>query len=132
MVFGKNSLYSGTTTKASAANASWNSVLIDTDFTLTGTTNVTNSSPINMVSLNAPTLHDASAVNVDTASTLYIEGPPNSSGLLTFSNAYALFVDAGPTRLNGTLQVNGGGGISATDAGGLKAGTQGLVELMVN
>ena len=124
MVFGKNSLYSGTATKASAANASWNSVLIDTDFT-EKTTDVTNSSPTNMVSLNAPTLHDASAVNVDTASTLYIEGPPNSSGLLTFSNAYALFVDAGPPRLNGTLQVNGGGGISATDAGGLKAGTQG-------
>ena len=92
---------------ASAANASWGGLEVSPTLTFTGSTSVTNASPINMVSLSAPTLNCGSAMNVDTAASLYVAGAPSTGGSLTISNSYSLFVDAGTTRLDGGLNLAG-------------------------
>jgi hypothetical protein len=92
---------------ASAANASWGGLEVSPTLTFTGSTSVTNASPINMVSLSAPTLSCGSAINVDTAASLYVAGAPSTGGSLTISNSYSLFVDAGTTRLDGGLNLAG-------------------------
>ena len=116
---------------ASAANASWGGLEVSPTLTFTGSTSVTNASPINMVNLSAPTLFAGSAMNVDTAASLYVAGAPSTGGSLTISNSYSLFVDAGATRLDGDVEVGGSGGNQTLDikshdlvGGGLKlAGT---------
>jgi len=90
---------------ASAANASWGGLEVSPTLTFTGNTSVTNASPINMVSLSAPTLSCGSAMNVDTAASLYVAGAPSTGGSLTISNSYSLFVDAGATRLDGDVSL---------------------------
>lgn len=62
------------------------------------------------VALEIPTLKAANAaVTTIDAATLYIEGAPaaHGSGNQTITNAHALWVDAGNTRLDGTLTMGG-------------------------
>ena len=77
---------SGSHSIASAANASWGGLEVSPTLTFTGSTSVTNASPINMVNLSAPTLSCTNSMNVDTAASLYIGGAP-TGGSLTINNS---------------------------------------------
>lgn len=93
----------GTHTIASGASAVWDDVLFDQDVSLSGTTNVTTATGFNMVAFNGPTITDAGTItSIALASTVYIGGAPTGSGI-TLTSAYALWVDAGNTRLDGSL-----------------------------
>lgn len=94
----------GSRTIASAAGAIWNEMLIDADVSLSGSTNVTTATGFNMVTLNRPIITDAGTItSITNAATFYIGGDPVPSGL-TITNGYALWVDAGVTRLDGQAQ----------------------------
>ena len=83
--------------------------------TLTGTTQVT--SKQQMVNMEAMTITDTSSVTVDIASTLRLAGAPGAGGSVTITDAYALLVDSGNTRMDGALMVG-------APSGGMKsAGT---------
>ena len=61
------------------------------------------------VTFEAPTLAATnSSVTTTYASTLYVSGAPSAGANQTLTNAYALWVDAGDTRLDGDLTVAGG------------------------
>lgn len=97
----------GSRTVASGASADlagvkWSAGTI----TLTGGTQVTLAQ--GYLSLARPTLTDGSAVTVDTYASLYIANSPAAGGSVTLTNAYAIWVDAGNTRLDGNLTVSGG------------------------
>lgn len=66
----------------------------------------------------APTLAFAGASTVTNAATVYIDRAPQAGTNATITNAYALWVDAGTTRLDGTLLCNGAITADATDASG--------------
>ncbi len=76
-----------------------------TTLTLTGTTQVTTATGLNLCEIAAPTYTDSSAVTVDLAATLYVGGPPVAGGMVTLSAPYALWVDSGVTRLDGTCYI---------------------------
>lgn len=102
---------------ASAAGAIWDAVVVDAStLTVTGGTQVTTARGLSLVVINGPTITDSSAVTVDQAATVYISAAPTAGGSVTITNKYALWVDAGTTRLDGTL-IAGGGAIQATVAG---------------
>lgn len=52
------------------------------------------------------TVTDATAVTATVASTVYIQGAPIAAGSVTITDSYALYVDAGKTRLDGLLELN--------------------------
>jgi hypothetical protein len=79
--------------------------------TLTGTTHVTTAKGFNKVSFYKPTYTDSSSVTVDQGATLYIEDAPAAAGSVTLTNAYALWVDNGTTRLDGNIITTGLTGI---------------------
>lgn len=107
---GKHLRADGTNTVASAAGAIWDAVLLDMDVSLSGTTNVTTATGFNMVTLNAPTITDAGTItSISLASTLYIGGAPTGSGL-TLTSAYALWVDSGNARFDGSVGIGTGTG----------------------
>ena len=100
---GRHILADGTLTVASAAGATWNSVLLDMDVSLSGVTDVTTATGFNMVVINAPTITDAGTItSVTNSATVYISGAPTGSGL-TITNAYALWVDDGAVRFDGAV-----------------------------
>ena len=66
----------------------------------------------------APTLAFAGASTVTPAATFYIDAAPTAGANATITNAYAMWVDAGTTRLDGTLLLNGAITADATDASG--------------
>lgn len=68
------------------------------------------------VSIAAPTLAFAGASTVTNAATLYVDRAPQAGTNATITNAYALWVDAGTTRLDGTLLCNGAITADTTDA----------------
>lgn len=72
--------------------------LSQTTYTLGGTLGT-----FAFVAVEAPTLTKAGAVTVTDASTVYIQGPPIAGGALAFTNLYALWVDAGDVRFDGTI-----------------------------
>ena len=67
----------------------------------------------------APTIAFVGASTVTNAATVYIDNAPQAGANATLTNAYALWVDAGATRLDGavtmglTLDVTGAVGMSA-------------------
>lgn len=65
------------------------------------------------VRIAAPTLAFAGASTVTNASTLYINDAPQAGTNATITNAYALWVDAGTTRLDGAVVVGGAVGVGA-------------------
>lgn len=104
---------SGSQTVPSAAGATWNAVLVDTDVTLSGATNVTTATGFNMVTLNAPTITDGGTItSVTNAATLYVGGAPSGSGL-SVTNAYSLWVDDGRVRFDERLEIGAIGSASA-------------------
>lgn len=95
-----------TKTVASAAAADATGLRVATaTVTLTGTTQVTTVQ--GFVHVGTPTLTDASAVTVDGYATVYIAAAPTAGGSVTLTVGYALWVDAGTTRLDGDLAVGG-------------------------
>lgn len=101
----------GTATKASATSLAWDVITAPAaTLTLTGTTQATTATGVNLVSLKAPTITDASAVTVDLAATLYVGGPPTAGGSVTLTAPYAVWSDSGTNRLDGNTVI---GGVSA-------------------
>lgn len=66
----------------------------------------------------APTLAFAGASTVTNAATVYIDRAPQAGTNATMTNAYALWVDAGTTRLDGTVLLNGAITADTTDSSG--------------
>lgn len=66
----------------------------------------------------APTLAFAGASTVTNAATVYIDRAPQVGANATITNAYALWVDAGTTRLDGTTLFNGAITADTTDSSG--------------
>lgn len=95
-----------TYTVASAAGAAWNGINVPANtLTITGSTNITLATGVNMVALAQPTLSAASALTVTSAATLYIANAPTGGGAgpATITNAYALWVDAGVSAFGGNV-----------------------------
>ena len=107
----------GTATKPSSASAAWNALSLPAaTLTLTGTTHVTTTTGVNLVSLTAPTITDVSSVTVDIASTLYVGGPPAAGGSVTLTTPLSLWVDSGNARFDGQVGI----GVATTPAGTLE------------
>lgn len=73
--------------------------------TVTGSTGVTATVGAAALSLGIITVSDVAAMTMDAAATLYIAGAPagGGAGPTAITNAYALWVDNGATRLDGNL-----------------------------
>ena len=91
--------------------------------TVTGTTQVTSVGPSAM-RLGIVTVTDASAVTIDTASTLYIAGAVTQAGSVTITSALSLWVDAGASRFDGAVVLSAGvaGTPALTTLGDLNTG----------
>ncbi len=108
-------------TITSAAGATWDGLAVAAaTATLTGTTEVTNTKGLNLVSYYQPTITDVSAVTVDSAATVFIEHEPAAAGSVTLTAAYALWVKGGHVRFTPTATL-----VSATSAAwdGVRIGT---------
>jgi len=75
-----------------------------------------------IVSLLTQTLTADNAMTYTDSATLYVQSAPTASTNVTATNSYALFVDAGNTRLDGNVQV--GGDINPDADGTRDLGTQ--------
>lgn len=73
--------------------------------TISGSTNITNATGVNFVTVGAPTYSAASALTITNAATLYIAAAPAGAGAgpATITNAYALWVDSGAVRFDGAV-----------------------------
>lgn len=93
-------------TVVAAAGAVWDGVdTMTSTLTLTGATNVTTATGVNLAVFRAPTITDASVSVVSFAATVAIAGPPVAAGSVTITNAWSLWVQAGNLRLDGKLSV---------------------------
>lgn len=85
-------------------------------------TDTSSSGTVTNVTVHAfatPTLAASSSTTFTHAPTLYVAGPPTAGSNVTLTNAYAFWVDAGNTRLDGMLSVGTGAAPAATiHAGG--------------
>ena len=70
--------------------------------TFTTAVNITNATGVNFIDVEAPTYTNSSACVVTNAATFVIKGAPVASGSLTITNPYALWVQGGPVRFDGT------------------------------
>lgn len=70
------------------------------------------------VRIAAPTLAFAGASTVTNAATLYIDAAPQAGTNATITNAYAVWVDAGTSRFDGTVLFNGAITADASDESG--------------
>ncbi len=110
------STFTPSVTKASAATLAWDGVAAPAStLTLTGGVNVTTATGVNLMSLAAPTITDASAVTVDLSSTLYIGGAPVAGGSATLTAKYALWVDSGDVRFDGNLGFGAASTVNGID-----------------
>lgn len=77
--------------------------------TITGSTNITTATGFNLVEIGQPTLSAGTAMTVTNSATVYIADAPvgGGAGPATITNAYALWVDSGATRLDGALICGG-------------------------
>lgn len=99
----------GAKSMASAANLTWDSILVPaTTLTLSGSTGHTGSgtnSPC-LISVRRPTIAFAGGANLSYSTVLYIENSPLLTGGGSNLNPYAIWVDAGLARFDGgTLGV---------------------------
>lgn len=111
-----------TETLASSSSLKWDGVLVDLcTLTLSGSTNITTSGGLNLVTIQVSTISSGSAITVTNSASLAIIGPPDNAGSVTITNSYSLWVQAGKTRLDSTLQYNvspSNGFILSSDASG--------------
>lgn len=96
-------------TLASGASITWDAISLGSTSTatLSGAVNVTTAAGFNMITVPAPTITAASALTVTSAATVTILGAPTGAGAgpATITNPYTFWVQAGATKLNGTLKV---------------------------
>jgi hypothetical protein len=108
-------------TVASGASAVYDAFSMPAlSLTVTGTTHVTTATGFNQATFYQPTYTDSSSVTIDNGATVAIAGAPIAAGSVTLSNAYALWVQAGTTKLAGTSII---ANITATASGGLQVGS---------
>ena len=100
--FTKQNIFNQATTIASATGAALDDVKVAAaTTTVTGNTG-TPITRLAKVGLYQPTLTDSSVVTVTDAATLYIDNAPVGAGSLTVTNAWALLVGTGATKLQAT------------------------------
>lgn len=103
--------------------------------TFTGSGSITTAAGVNQFVFNQPTYTSASAVTITNAATVSIQGAPTQAGSLGITNGYALWVQAGQTKLAGTLAVTGAsnlaGAVTIQALNGLLKATSGLVSVGV-
>ena len=113
--------FSEARTKSSSISATLDDVQVTPQTTtITGGTTIATATGFNKVSLYQPTYTDSSAVTVTNAATLYIADAPAATGSVTITNPYALWVDNGAVRIDGTIEL---GNISDTTLSRSAAGT---------
>ncbi|HEV3340782.1 MAG TPA: hypothetical protein VG125_10515 [Pirellulales bacterium] len=90
---------------ASATLEAW--AMKATTITVTGNTHITTAGGFNFGEYEQPTYSAASALTIDNAATLKIDNAPlgGGAGPVTITNAYALWVGAGMTYLQGGVQA---------------------------
>ena len=82
--------------------------------TLLNTTQVTSACGIANARFLATTIiQSGGAVTVDTVANVYIDGALSAGALVTFTNNYSLFVDAGPIRFDENVQWGAGVAVTA-------------------
>ncbi len=102
----------GNRTVASGASATWDDInFLGVTLTLSGSTNITTATGLNFHTIGAPTYSNAT-IAVTHAATVYIANAPQTTGGMTITNAYALWIDNGKVRWDGGVAM--GGGASAT------------------
>jgi hypothetical protein len=80
--------------------------------TISGVDNIITATGFNFFEIQAPIYSNTSVV-VTNAATLYISGAPTATGGGSITNAYALWVDAGTTRLDGRLLCTQGADVGS-------------------
>lgn len=113
-----------TSTRASAAGMTWDGMdVLASTLTVTGTTAVTNATGVNLFDIKRPTITDSSAVTITAAATVRIADAPLAAGSVTITSPYALWVDAGQVKFDGSLivdgstRINGGFGLNVSPQG---------------
>ncbi len=90
-------------TVASGASAIWDGVdVAAATLTLSGSTNITTATGVNLLDVKASTITSGSAITVTNAAALRIAAAPVGAGSTTITNAYSLWVDAGMPRIDST------------------------------
>jgi len=93
-------------TTAASTSLAWNAHLWDTvTATLTSAVNVTTAAGFNFAVFRAPTLTNASSMQITNAATVMIENQPANAGSLTIANAMALWVAGGLSRFDSTVNM---------------------------
>lgn len=106
-------------TLASAAGLIWDGIdAMTSTLTLSGATNVTTTTGLNMVNFAQPTITAGSALTVSLAATVYIAGPPVQAGSATITAPYSLWIDSGKFRLDGKIALGGGSAATLGTIGG--------------
>lgn len=116
----------GNTTLTSVSGLTYSAINVGSHtVTITGTTSMTSGKGVAGISIGQITYSDASAATLTNASSLYIANAPSGGGAgpLTITNAYAIFVDNGVTRLDGSVYMGKGADIAS--AGDLVLGKDG-------
>lgn len=78
--------------------------------TVTGTTTITSANPVAGIKIGVITITDSSAVTLNNPlAALYIAGAPAGAGSVVVTRSYAIFVDDGNVRFDGTMYLDRGG-----------------------
>ncbi len=90
-------------TVASGTSAIWDGIdVAAATLTLSGSTNITTATGVNLLDVKASTITSGSAITVTNAAALRIAAAPVGAGSTTITNAYSLWVDAGLPRIDST------------------------------
>lgn len=109
-------IYGGSQTVASATSAVLNAHKWQTTTqTFSGSTAITTAAGVNFIDVEAPTYTAAGAVAITSAATMTIKAAPTVGGSLTITNPYALWVQAGTTKLDGGVAI--GNSLATAGAG---------------
>lgn len=98
-------IYANLVARASGAGAVCDAIVLDVnDVNITGTTTIATATGFNTVNIKrANYITPDAGVTVTNAATVYIDNAPLAGTNVTITNPYALWVDAGATRLDGDL-----------------------------
>lgn len=98
---------SSTWTPTSGGSTSYMLRMAGVTLTLAATTQITSTPGIAAVSIGQITVaQSGGAVTVDNVASLYIAAAPTPGASVTLTNTYALWVDAGNSRLDGSLTIS--------------------------
>jgi hypothetical protein len=110
----------GSPTLASATSLVADAVKLSAGITLTGTTAVTTATGLNAVVVPRPgiVLGNAGSVTISFAASVYIANAPLAGTGIIITNGYALWVDAGSVRIDGSVALGGGAAATLGTIGG--------------